>query len=50
MAGLGLLFIAIIWNIYKGFNYIVLGLYIFGVFLILRWYLSNKLVRNHKDK
>jgi len=40
-AGLGLIFAAAIGNIYQGFNYTVLGLYILGGSLILVWWMNN---------
>ena len=40
-SGLGFIVAGIIGNIYQGFNNIVLGLYILGIFLFLSWALPQ---------
>ena len=35
--GLGFITVGVIGQIYKGFNYTILGLYILGVLLFLSW-------------
>ncbi len=40
-SGLGFIVAGAIGNIYQGFNYTVLGLYILGGFLVLSWWIKK---------